>query len=56
MIIVDANGRQLLQQSIVLMADKQTVPVHLKHCATGIYFLKIITNGKSKTEKLIIKR
>jgi len=56
MIIVDANGRQLLQQSIVLMADKQTVPVHLEHCATGIYFLKIITNGKSQTEKLIIKR
>ena len=56
MFIVDANGRQLLQQSIVLAADKQTVPVHLEHCATGIYFLKIITNGKTQTEKLIIKR
>jgi len=56
MMVMDVNGKLLQQQSIVLSVDKQTVPVNLDNCATGIYFLRILTNGETKTEKLIIKR
>jgi len=56
MMVMDGNGKLLQQQSIVLSVDKQTVPVNLDNCATGIYFLRIITNDETKIEKLIIKR
>ena len=56
MMVMDGNGKLLQQRSIVLSADKQSVPVNLDNCATGIYFLRIITNGETKIEKLIIKR
>ena len=54
--VMDGNGKLLQQQSIVLSGYKQTVPVNLDNCATGIYFLRIVTNGETKIEKLIIKR
>lgn len=56
MIVMDANGKQLLQKSIVLSANKQVEQVNLDNCATGLYFLRILTNGETQTEKLIIKR
>jgi hypothetical protein len=56
LMIMDGNGKLIQQQSIVLSVDKQTVPVNLNKCATGIYFLRIITNDETKIEKLIIKR
>jgi hypothetical protein len=56
MIVMDANGKQLLQRSIVLSANKQVEQVNLDHCATGLYFLRILTNDETQTEKLIIKR
>lgn len=56
MMVMDANGKQLLQRSIVLSANKQIEQVHLDNCATGLYFLRILTNGETQTQKLIIKR
>jgi autotransporter-associated beta strand protein len=56
MIVMDANGKQLLQRSVVLLANKQVEQVDLGKCATGLYFLRILTNGETQTEKLIIKR
>jgi len=50
--IYDLNGRMVVNQSI---QNANTTQININGLATGVYVVKINSNGKSQTEKLIIR-
>lgn len=55
MMVLDRNGKQLWQQSVVKTLDRQLVYISL-NLRPGVYFLKTITTEGVKTEKIVIQR
>ncbi len=51
--ITDVNGKQLLQQELLIQPDRTTVELSLKQLPAGIYQVRLVNNGQQFTAKLI---
>lgn len=52
--VLDAQGRTLISRSAVI-SQASPFPVDLKQIRKGTYFIQIISDGKTTTEKLVVR-
>ncbi|MBD1397188.1 T9SS type A sorting domain-containing protein [Pontibacter sp. JH31] len=53
MVIYDMNGRQVLRKTLELEAGVNSMELQLQQLQSGMYFLKIVSDGMESTTKLI---
>ncbi|MBQ0112367.1 MAG: choice-of-anchor J domain-containing protein [Bacteroidales bacterium] len=51
--VSDVQGRTI--HRVILAKDHPTMDIDVSHLASGIYYIRVISDGKVKTEKLVVK-
>ena len=54
--ITDVSGKQVMQQTLKLQGGTQNISVDVASLTPGLYFVSVVNNGKSSTQKLVIMK
>ena len=54
--ITDVSGKQVMQQTLKLQTGTQNISVDVASLTPGLYFVSVVNNGKSSTQKLVIMK
>lgn len=53
--ILDAVGRAIVSRQVAVSSDNSVIPFNLKNVAKGMYFINVVSEKKSFSEKVVIQ-
>jgi hypothetical protein len=53
--VLDAVGRSIISKQVTVSSDNSVIPFNLKNVAKGMYFINVISEKKSFSEKVVIQ-